>query len=92
MIELGIDESTALAACDRAGSPIGRPYNRSLVHAFSKYNIQRKYVSANRIEFEKQWFRISRDVSVPVTPLFILHEHGEFVPVFLCGGVNKSSI
>ena len=45
----------------------------------------RGYPIGTCVQFEQQWFRISRDILVPVSPLVIMRERGLFVPVFLCG-------
>jgi hypothetical protein len=84
-IQLGINVETAIQMTRRSGSPAGRKQNEALVKAFFEYDDERQYPNHSYIEFEREWFRVSRDVSVPVSPLSILIEKGQFVPVFVCG-------
>lgn len=84
-IQLGIDLGTAVNATKRAGAPAGRLQNEELVRAFFEYDERRQYAALNAIEFEREWFRVSRDVRVPVAPLSVIREHGKFVPIFVCG-------
>lgn len=81
----GIGLDAAVSVTQRGGAPAGRQQNKELVEAFFEYDRTRKYPIGTCIEFERQWFRISRDILVPVSPLAILREHGRFVPIFLCG-------
>jgi hypothetical protein len=59
--------------------------NREFVDAFFDYDEERRFSTANPIEFDKEYFRVSRDVLVPVAPLSIIRERGTFVPIFVCG-------
>jgi hypothetical protein len=81
----GIGMDAAVSVTQRGGAPAGRLQNKELVEAFFKYNETRRYPVGNCVEFERQWFRISRDILVPVSPLAVLREKGRFVPIFLCG-------
>jgi hypothetical protein len=47
--------------------------------------IERGFEVQNPIDFSKEYFRVSRDLAVPVSPLSIIRERGKFVPIFLCG-------
>src|SRR5665213_952021 len=84
-IQLGIALEAAVLVTQRFGAPAGRLQNEELVRAFFEYDRSRRYAAANCIEFEKEWFRVSRDVSVPVAPLVVIRERGNFVPLFFCG-------
>jgi hypothetical protein len=84
-IELGIDLDTAIKIATSKGAPAGWTQNRHLVEAFFDYDETRKYSASNPIEFEKEFFRVSRDVIVPIAPVSIIREKGKFVPVFVCG-------
>lgn len=84
-IRIGIDRTSAVAITDRYGAPSGRLQNRELVEAFFDFDEHRQYPIATCVEFERQWFKISRELSIPVAPLVVLREAGKFVPVFLCG-------
>lgn len=84
-IQLGIDRETAIKMTQRSGSPKGRRPNAEFVNAFYDYDEIRGYPSNSYIEFEKEWFRVSRDVKVPVSPLSVIREKGQFVPIFVCG-------
>lgn len=82
---LGISEDTAVKLTAGAGAPAGRQQNRELVEAFFAHSKSRGYPTGTSIDFERQWFRISRELAVPVSPLVIIREHGRFVPIFVCG-------
>jgi len=81
----GIGEDSAVSVTRRSGAPAGRSQNEELVRAFFEYDATRRYPIGTCIEFERQWFRISREILVPVSPLVIVREKGRFVPIFLCG-------
>ncbi|AYM04333.1 hypothetical protein [Agrobacterium tumefaciens] len=84
-IQLGINLETALAAASRSGAPAGRKQNEDLVRSFFEHDEKRRYATHNFVEFDKEWFRVSRDVAVPVSPLSVIREQGKFVPLFVCG-------
>ncbi|MBD9390369.1 hypothetical protein IB237_24505 [Agrobacterium sp. AGB01] len=84
-IQLGINLETAIAVAARSGAPAGRKQNEDLVRSFFEHDLERRYASHNFIDFEKEWFRVSRDIAVPVSPLCVIREQGQFVPLFVCG-------
>ncbi|WP_020173922.1 hypothetical protein [Methyloferula stellata] len=84
-IELGIDRLTAISTVSKRGAPAGRESNKTLVEAFFDYDDARQYKSDNPITFDKGHYRVSRDILVPVAPLSIIREGGQFLPVFVCG-------
>ncbi|WP_146617771.1 hypothetical protein [Rhodoplanes serenus] len=84
-IELGIDPDTARLAASTKGAPIGRVHNREFVDAFLEYESHRQYSASSHIGFETEYFRISRDIVVPIAPLSVIRERGRFVPIFVCG-------
>lgn len=84
-IQLGITLDTALAVATRSGAPAGRKQNEDLVKSFFEHDEERRYVAHNFVEFDKEWFRVSRDVAVPVSPLCVIREQAQFVPLFVCG-------
>ncbi|MDD1531550.1 hypothetical protein C7U92_30640 [Bradyrhizobium sp. WBOS7] len=88
-LELGIGLDAAIKVAASKGAPAGRVQNKQLVEAFFDYDETRRYSSSNPIEFEKEFFRVSRDVLVPVAPLSIIREKGKFVPLFVCGWANN---
>jgi hypothetical protein len=84
-IELGVDLETAIKVATTKGAPAGRVQNRQLVEAFFEYDWTRKYSASNPIGFDTEYFRVSRDVLVPIAPISIIREKGKFVPIFVCG-------
>lgn len=84
-ITLGITLETALKGIEGRGSPIGRKHNRSLLRAFFDWEKERKYSSLNPIGFEQAYYRVSRDILVPIDPLTVIREKGKFTSVFACG-------
>jgi hypothetical protein len=43
------------------------------------------YAARNPIEFDRGHFLVSREVQVPVAPLSVIREGGQFLPIFVCG-------
>jgi hypothetical protein len=84
-IELAISRETAVRIASERGSPAGRVQNKEFVEAFFEYDEKRKYAASNPIEFETEFFRVSREVLIPIAPLSIIRERGQFVPIFVCG-------
>lgn len=84
-IHLGIDFDTALKIVQQHGSLVGRKTNEELIKAFYTHDERRQYPKHAFIEFDREWFLISRDIKVPVVPLSIIRENGHFVPLFVCG-------
>lgn len=91
-IELGIDLNAAIKVATSKGAPAGRAQNRLLVEAFFAYDAVRRFSAANPVEFETEFFRISRDVLIPVAPVSIIRERGKFVPIFVCGWAENPLI
>ncbi len=89
-IQLGVDRETAVKMAQRSGSPKGRKPNEELVNAFFDHDETRGYPANSFIEFEREWFRVSRDIQVPVSPLSVIREKGQFVPLFVCGWSDLS--
>ncbi|QCI65199.1 hypothetical protein [Phreatobacter stygius] len=84
-IELGISLRDGLTAVDRSGAPAGRGSNSSLVRAFFEYDQDRRYSARNPMQSAREYFRVSRDILVPVEALSVIVEERQIVPVFLCG-------
>jgi hypothetical protein len=56
-----------------------------LIRAFLEYDQKRNYAAQNPIGFDIEYFRISREIAVPIAPISIIRERGKFVPIFMCG-------
>lgn len=84
-IELGIAPETAIRVATAKGAPIGRPHNEALIRAFLEYDQQRNFTAQNPIGFDTEYFRVSREIAVPISPVSIIRERGKFVPIFMCG-------
>lgn len=84
-VELHITEADAVKAASSKGAPLGRERNKEFIEAFLEHDKERQYSSSNPIAFETEYFRVSRDVRVPVAPVSIIRERGNFVPLFMCG-------
>lgn len=84
-IELGVAPEAAIRVATARGAPIGRPHNEALIRAFLNYDQQRNFSAQNPIGFDIEYFRVSRDVAVPISPISIIRERGKFVPIFMCG-------
>lgn len=88
-IELGISLEAALLVASKRIAPAGLIQNRELVQAFFEHDAERRYSASNPIGFDLEYFRVSRDVLVPVAPLSIIREKGRFVPIFVCGWTSN---
>ncbi|WP_294640962.1 hypothetical protein [uncultured Aureimonas sp.] len=84
-IELGISRETAIATARKRGAPDGRLYNEQLIEAFYAHQAERNYQPTGSLQFNKELFRISRNLTVPISPLSVIRENGRFVPIFVCG-------
>jgi hypothetical protein len=84
-VELHISDEDAIKAASSRGAPLGRERNKEFIEAFLSHDRERRYSSSNPIEFETEYFRVSREVKVPVAPVSIIREHGNFIPLFMCG-------
>jgi hypothetical protein len=88
-IELGIDLDAARQVASKKVAPSGLIQNREVVEAFFEYDEKRQYSASNPIGFDLEYFRVSREVIVPVAPLSIIRENGKFVPIFVCGWTSN---
>jgi hypothetical protein len=79
----------ALVVASKRIAPAGLIQNRELVQAFFEHDAERRYSASNPIGFDLEYFRVSRDVLVPVAPLSIIREKGRFVPIFVCGWTSN---
>jgi hypothetical protein len=84
-VELHISAEDAIKIASTKGAPLGRKRNKEFVEAFLEHDEIRNYTSSNPIDFETEYFRVSRSVKVPVAPISIIRERGNFVPLFMCG-------
>jgi hypothetical protein len=89
-IELGIELEAAIRVATSKGSPAGWTQNKELVEAFFEYDEGRKFSASNAIGFDREYFRVSRDVLVPVAPVSIIREKGQFIPIFVCGWTTNT--
>jgi hypothetical protein len=88
-VELNIDLEAALRVASKKVAPSGLVQNREFVEAFFDYDDERQYSASNPIGFDLEYFRVSRDVAVPIAPLSIIREKGKFVPIFVCGWTSN---
>jgi hypothetical protein len=91
-IELGISVDAMLRSVAENGAPAGRTQNKEFVEAFIEYEKTRKYSASNPIGFDVEYFRVSREVLVPVAPLSVIREKRRFVPIFACGWADNPLI
>jgi hypothetical protein len=89
-IELGIAQDAAIRVATAKGAPLGRPHNEALIRAFLEYDQERNFTAQNPIGFDTEYFRVSREIAVPVAPLSVIRERGKFVPIFMCGWSSLS--
>jgi hypothetical protein len=88
-VELNINLETALHVASKKVAASGLVQNKELVEAFFDYDDERQYSASNPIGFDLEYFRVSREVIVPVAPLSIIREKGKFVPIFVCGWTSN---
>ncbi len=84
-IELGIDLRTAVRAVSIKGMPAARKANEEFVRAFFEYDNVRCYSGRKGFDGYTDFFQISRDIAIPVTPTSIIAEKGKLVPLFIFG-------
>ncbi|WP_441238875.1 hypothetical protein [Bradyrhizobium sp. 930_D9_N1_4] len=89
-IELGIPAEAAIRVAVARGAPLGRPHNEALIRAFLEYDEQRRFAAQNPIGFDVEYFRVSREIVVPISPVSVIRERGKFVPIFMCGWSSLS--
>jgi hypothetical protein len=84
-VELHISEENAIKSASSKGAPLGRERNKEFIEAFLRHDAKRQYTSSNPVKFETEFFRVSREVKIPIAPVSIIRERGNFVPLFMCG-------
>jgi hypothetical protein len=85
MVSFGVNEQDALKAVARIDNPLVAKLGREIVIAFSAYNREAKLAGIQIFEDTLGYFRVSRDVVVPVKPTFVILEDGKPTPVFVIG-------
>jgi hypothetical protein len=85
MVSFGITEEEALKAVALIKNPLVSKLGREIVFAFSAYNKEQKLEGIQVFEDLIGFFRVSRDVVVPVRPTFVILENGRPTPVFFIG-------
>lgn len=84
-VSLKLELETAVAATRTKGAPSGRGQNEALVRAFFAYDEVRRYSDSRVVDPYQGSFRISRSITVPTPPTFVILEHGKQVPIVICG-------
>lgn len=84
-VRLGLSLATAKAAVLRSGSPAGRQCNADFVEAFFEFDEERGYSRCKIVDSFQGEYRLSRNVRVPTVPTFTVLEHGQLVPITVCG-------
>lgn len=87
-IELGIAQETAIRVATVRGAPLGRPHNEALIRAFLEYDKERNFAAQNPIGFDTEYFKVSREIAVPVAPLSIIRERGDLFQSSCAAGVR----
>ncbi|PWG02621.1 hypothetical protein [Sphingosinicella humi] len=85
MVSFGITEEEALKAVALIKNPLVSKLGREIVLAFSAYNKEESLEGIQVFQELVGYFRVSRDVVVPVKPTFVILEHGRPTPVFVIG-------
>jgi len=85
MVSFGTPEAEALKAVGLIKNPLVGKLGREIVFAFSAYNKEEKLEGIQVFQELIGYFRVSRDVVVPVKPTFVILENGRPTPVFFIG-------
>jgi hypothetical protein len=85
MVSLGTPEVEALKAVALIRNPLVSKLGREIILAFSAYNNEQKLEGIQVFHDLIGYFRVSRDVVVPVKPTFVILEDGRPTPVFFIG-------
>ena len=83
-IEDRIDLKTARKIVTEYGSPLGKKFNQELIEAFFAYEAEFPIDGIKAFDDYSEAFPLSRSVRIPVKPLTVVRENGEFTPLFLC--------
>jgi hypothetical protein len=85
MVTFGTSEEDALKAVGLIKNPLVAKLGREIVFAFSAYNKEEKLEGVQIFQEFIGFFRVSRDVVVPVKPTFVILENDRPTPVFFIG-------
>jgi hypothetical protein len=85
MVSLGTPEKDALHGVSLIKDPLVRKLGREIVIAFAAYNQEEKLEGTQVFDELLGYFRVSRDVIVPVKPTFVILERDRPTPVFFIG-------
>lgn len=85
MIAFDTSEANALKAMSKIKSPKVRQLGREIVQAFAGFNRHEKLEGIRIFEDFCGYFRVARDILVPVKPTFIILENDRPTPVFFIG-------
>ncbi len=87
-IEDGIDRAMAVKIASRHGSALGRSFNVELVHAFFDFVEQNPIPGVRAFDELVEWFPLRRGVAIPIKPLAVVRQDGQFTPIMLCPWSN----
>src|SRR6056297_665782 len=79
-----IDREAGLKIASSFGNAIGRPHNVEFVKAFFDHVEEHPIEGVKAFDEMVEWFPLRRGVAIPVKPLAVIRECGEFTPIFLC--------
>lgn len=85
MLHFDVGVDVAVGAVSRVGNPVGHKPNTEVVKAFGSFCNERQYGPVVPYQDPQAFFRVNRDLRVPVRPLTFLNEDGVLVPLFVCG-------
>lgn len=80
-----ISDEEALKSVSLIKDPLTAKLGKEIVTAFSAYNREQKLDGLEIFEGAVGLFKVSRDISVPVKPTFVILKNGKPTPVFVIG-------
>lgn len=83
-VEDGIDRKTALKIAGERGNAHGRKYNIELVNAFFDLVECEPIEGVRAFDQLIEWFPLRRGAAIPIKPLTVIRQNGNFTPLFLC--------
>lgn len=85
MVIWNISDEEALKSVSLIKDPLTAKLGKEIVTAFSAYNREQKLDGLEIFEGTVGLFKVSRDISVPVKPTFVILKNGKPTPVFVIG-------
>lgn len=85
MVILNVSHEDAIKSVSLIKDPLAAKLGKEIVTAFAAYNNEKRLDGLEIFEGTVGLFKVSREISVPVKPTFVILQDGKPTPVFLIG-------